>query len=210
MFCTKALAGGRLHQTQCWDFWLRDKLLPHKALRKVSDNPAAVGWSLCREQLTLRAGGISVLGSSEADPAALAPCPAAGAEREAEPQRGSSGHEGGLLTGAAGSALSPLPLSWGTNKPGSPMLQLPPHSPRAARSHPHWALGSGRVQRSHQEGCGPRGSHARALAALKARWLRGAAIAVTASCSLRRKPAVCAPRALHAQPSPWAPYTAAH
>lgn len=137
-----------------------------------------------------RAGGISLVGSS--DQTAPAPRPAAGAEREAEPQRGSSGHEGGLLTGAAGSALSPLPLSWGTNKPGSPMLQLPPQSPAAARCHPHGALGFGRARQSHQEGCGPRGSHAGGLRALKPRWLPGSAIAVTASCSLRRKPAVCA------------------
>lgn len=70
-------------------------------------------------------------------------------------QRGSGGREGGLLTGPAGSALSPLPLSDGTNKPGSPLLPFPPRCPGSARSHPPGARGSARARQSPQEGCGP-------------------------------------------------------
>lgn len=160
MFCIEALTGGRLHQTQRWDFWLQDKLLPHKALRKVSDNPAAVGWS-CAES-DLPEGWRHLPGGFLSSDSPGSSCSRWGRARSGA-QRGSSGHEGGLLTGAAGSALSPLPLSWGTNKPGSAMLQLPPQSPAAARCHPHGAPGSGRAQQSHQEGSGARGSHAGAL-----------------------------------------------
>lgn len=49
MFFLQARAGGRLNETQHLDFWLQDKLLPPKALRKMSDNPVVVGWSSRRE-----------------------------------------------------------------------------------------------------------------------------------------------------------------
>lgn len=69
MFCLQACAGGRPNENQDLDFWLQDKLLPQKALRKMSDNAVVTGWSSCRERLTLRAGGISPAGS----PCTLAP-----------------------------------------------------------------------------------------------------------------------------------------
>lgn len=92
---------------------------------------------------------------------------AAGAEREAECHRESSGREGGLLTGPLAQLSHRFPFPDGTNKPTSPVLQFPSHRPTAARSHTRGGLGSGRVQQSHQEGCEPRGSRCRALRALK-------------------------------------------
>lgn len=81
---------------------------------------------------------------------APASSPAAGAKREEETHRGSCSREAGLLAGASGSTISPLPLSDGTNNPTSAMLQLLRRPPRCcpdAHSRPRRDRGSGQIAR---------------------------------------------------------------
>lgn len=85
-----------------------------------------------------------------------------------------------------------FPFPRAQTNPALPCCRSHHSGPGAARSLPCgvWALGgSSRVTRRAVD---PEAAAARALGALKLRWLPGAAIAATASCSLRGKTAVCA------------------
>lgn len=194
MFCLQAHAGGRLNETQHLDFWLQDKLLPPKALRKMSGNPVVVGWSLCRERLTRRAGGISVVGS----PFTLAPdSPGFFSSRWSKARSGDSSGQKQLCGRFAHEGLwlnhfTASPFRWhkqtrfshaavpSTAAPVLPRRSFPPSRGSGLWANPAESPGLSCTPKCLVQGPGE---------LLNQRWLRGQKLPQTVSCSVQRKTA---------------------